>query len=46
MTKIQEYIHSVFLHRAIFESGMDVDIVNSKEILGLDEHEDDMKNNL
>ena len=46
MTKIRESIHYVFLYRAIFESGMDVGIVNSNEILGLDELEDDMKYNL
>ena len=46
VTKIRESIHSVFLHRAILESGMDVGIVNSNEMLGLDELEDDMKHNL
>ena len=43
VTKIRESIHYVFLHRAILESGMDVGIVNSNEILGIDELEDDMK---
>ena len=33
VTKIRESIHCVFLHRAILESGMDVVIVNSNEIL-------------
>ena len=46
MTKIRESIYSVFLHRAIFESGVDVGNVNSNEMLGLDEFEDDMKHNL
>ena len=46
VTKIRESIHSVFLHRAILESGMDIGIVNSNEMLGLDEFEDDMKHNL
>merc|ERR1711957_84021 len=43
VTKIRESIHSVFLHHAILDSGMDVGIVNSNEMLGLDELEDDMK---
>ena len=42
MTKIRESIHYVFLYRAIFESGMDVGIVNSNEMLVLDELEDEM----
>ena len=43
MTKIRQSIHSVFLHRVILESDMDEGIVNSNEMLGLDELEDDMK---
>ena len=40
--KIRESIHSVFLHHAILESGMDVGIVNAKEMIGFDELEPDM----
>ena len=43
VTKIQESIYSIFLHHAILESGMNVCILNSNSILGLDELEDDMK---
>ena len=43
VTKIRESIHAVFLHHAILESGMDVGIVNSKEMLALDDLEDDMR---
>ena len=43
VTKIRESIHSVFLHHAILESGMDICIVNPNKMLGLDELEDDMK---
>jgi 5-methyltetrahydrofolate--homocysteine methyltransferase len=35
VTKIRESIHSVFLHHCILESGMDVGIVNAKEMLSL-----------
>ena len=42
VTKIRESIHSVFLHHAILDSGMDVGIVNSNEMLPLDELEDDI----
>merc|ERR1712238_120556 len=42
VTKIRESIHPVFLRHAILESGMDVGIVNSKEMLPLDELEDDI----
>jgi 5-methyltetrahydrofolate--homocysteine methyltransferase len=35
--KIRESIHSVFLHHAITESGMDVGIVNSNEMLAISE---------
>jgi len=42
-TKIQEYVHSVFLHHVMLESYMDVGIVNSIEMLGLDELEDKIK---
>jgi 5-methyltetrahydrofolate--homocysteine methyltransferase len=43
VTKIRESIHSVFLQSAIMDSGMDVGIVNSKELLAVDELEDDMR---
>eukprot|EP00592_Proboscia_alata_P011914 CAMPEP_0194393036 /NCGR_PEP_ID=MMETSP0174-20130528/123069_1 /TAXON_ID=216777 /ORGANISM="Proboscia alata, Strain PI-D3" /LENGTH=967 /DNA_ID=CAMNT_0039188669 /DNA_START=248 /DNA_END=3151 /DNA_ORIENTATION=+ len=41
--KIRESIHSVFLHHAILESGMDVGIVNAHEMIHLDDLEPDMK---
>jgi len=41
--KIRESIHAVFLHHAILESGMDVGIVNAKEMLAIDDLEDDMR---
>ena len=37
VTKIRESIHAVFLQHAILESGMDVGIVNSKELLSVDD---------
>jgi len=43
VTKIRESIHAVFLRHAIMESGMDVGIVNAKEMLGIDDLEDDMR---
>merc|ERR1712238_522242 len=43
VTKIRESIHSVFLHHAILDHGMDVGIVNSHELLAIDELEEDMK---
>jgi len=43
VTKIRESIHSVFLHRAILDSGMDVGIVNSEELLHVDEIGSDLK---
>merc|ERR1719491_1140419 len=43
VTKIRESIHSVFLHHAILDHGMDVGIVNSHELLALDELEEDMQ---
>ncbi|EEC44210.1 methionine synthase [Phaeodactylum tricornutum CCAP 1055/1] len=43
VTKIRESIHAVFLHHAITESGMDVGIVNSHELLSVDDLEPDMK---
>ena len=42
VTKVRESIHSVFLHHAILESGMDVGIVNAKEMLALSEIEPEM----
>ena len=43
VTKIRESIHAVFLHHAITEAGMDVGIVNAKEMYAIDDLEDDMK---
>ena len=43
VTKIRESIHSVFLHHAILESGMDVGIVNAKEMLAIGEVEDELR---
>ena len=43
VTKIRESIHSVFLYHAILESGMDVGIVNAKELLAVDELDEDMR---
>ena len=42
VTKIRESIHSVFLHHAILNHGMDVGIVNSHEMLHLTEVEPDI----
>jgi len=42
VTKIRESIHSVFLHHAILESGMDVGIVNAHEMLTIDEVEPEL----
>ena len=42
VTKIRESIHAVFLHHAIVESGMDVGIINSKELLSIHDMQDDM----
>jgi len=39
VTKIRESIHAVFLHHAILEAGMDVGIVNSDEMMMIDEVE-------
>merc|ERR1712161_45348 len=39
----RESIHSVFLHHAILDHGMDVGIVNSHEMMLLTEVEDDIK---
>jgi 5-methyltetrahydrofolate--homocysteine methyltransferase len=41
--KIRESIHSIFLHNAIMESGMDVGIVNAHEMLALSEVEPDIR---
>ncbi|KAL7558641.1 hypothetical protein ACA910_019470 [Epithemia clementina (nom. ined.)] len=43
VTKIRESIHSVFLQHAILESGMDVGIVNAKEMLAVDDIEPDLR---
>jgi 5-methyltetrahydrofolate--homocysteine methyltransferase len=42
VTKIRESIHSVFLHHAILESGMDVGIVNPKEMMTYSEVEPEL----
>jgi 5-methyltetrahydrofolate--homocysteine methyltransferase len=42
VTKIRESIHAVFLHHAIMESGMDVGIVNPKEMYALGEVEPEL----
>ena len=42
VNKIRESIHSVFLHAAILESGMDVGIVNAHEMFHLNEVEPDL----
>merc|ERR1712127_491218 len=43
VTKIRESIHAVFLHHAILDSGMDVGIVNSDELLLKNEVEPDLR---
>ena len=43
VTKIRESIHAVFLHHAILESGMDVGIVNAKEMMAISEVEKDLR---
>jgi len=43
VTKIRESIHSVFLNHAILQAGMDVGIVNSHELLAVDELEEDIR---
>eukprot|EP00993_Chasmostoma_nieuportense_P001416 NODE_22_length_4479_cov_52.697151_g20_i0.p1 GENE.NODE_22_length_4479_cov_52.697151_g20_i0~~NODE_22_length_4479_cov_52.697151_g20_i0.p1 ORF type:complete len:1454 (+),score=388.59 NODE_22_length_4479_cov_52.697151_g20_i0:629-4363(+) len=40
---IRESIHAVFLHHCILESGMDVGIVNSKEMLAFSEVESSLR---
>ncbi|GMH78135.1 hypothetical protein TrLO_g12500, partial [Triparma laevis f. longispina] len=42
VTKIRESIHACFLHHAITESGMDVGIVNAKEMYHINDLEPDM----
>jgi 5-methyltetrahydrofolate--homocysteine methyltransferase len=42
VTKIRESIHSVFLHHAITQSGMDVGIVNAHEMMALTEIEPEL----
>ena len=42
VNKVRESIHSVFLHHACLESGMDVGIVNAKEMIPFNEVEPDM----
>eukprot|EP01038_Epipyxis_sp_PR26KG_P006007 gene6007-8276_t len=43
VNKIRESIHSVFLYNAIVQSGMDVGIVNSHEMIGINNIEPDLK---
>jgi 5-methyltetrahydrofolate--homocysteine methyltransferase len=43
VNKIRESIHAVFLDHAIREAGMDVGIVNSNELLHVDEIEPDLR---
>jgi 5-methyltetrahydrofolate--homocysteine methyltransferase len=43
VNKIRESIHSVFLHHAVTEAGMDAGIVNSVEMIPYDELEPDLK---
>ena len=43
VTKIHESIHSVSLHHAILEAGMDVGIINAKKLMAIDELEPDMR---
>merc|ERR1711871_1869737 len=43
VNKIRESIHSVFLYNAITTAGMDVGIVNCREMLMVDEVEPDLK---
>eukprot|EP00668_Euglena_longa_P009059 GGOE01010899.1.p1 GENE.GGOE01010899.1~~GGOE01010899.1.p1 ORF type:complete len:1443 (+),score=573.59 GGOE01010899.1:106-4329(+) len=43
VTIIRESIHAVFLHHAILESGMDMGIVNAKEMLAISEVEPSMR---
>ncbi|KAJ8598271.1 hypothetical protein CTAYLR_005991 [Chrysophaeum taylorii] len=40
---VRESIHAVFLHHACLESGMDMGIVNAKEMLGLTDLDEDMR---
>jgi 5-methyltetrahydrofolate--homocysteine methyltransferase len=43
VTKIRESIHAVFLYHAIMDSGMDVGIVNAKEMLAISEVEPELR---
>jgi 5-methyltetrahydrofolate--homocysteine methyltransferase len=43
VNKIRESIHSVFLHHAILDSGMDMGIVNPKEMIAYEDLEPDLK---
>merc|ERR1712238_257936 len=43
VTKIRESIHSVFLHKCILESGMDVGIVNADEMIAINEIEPSLR---
>jgi len=45
VTKIRESIHAVFLYHAIMDSGMDVGIVNSRELLSINDLSKDMREN-
>jgi len=43
VNKVRESIHSIFLHHAVADAGMDMGIVNSFEMIPYDEVEPDMK---
>ena len=43
VNKIRESIHSVFLYHAIKDAGMDVGIVNCKEMMAIDEVDPDLR---
>ncbi len=43
INKIRESIHSVFLHHAVLDSGMDMGIVNPREMIAYEELESDLR---
>jgi 5-methyltetrahydrofolate--homocysteine methyltransferase len=43
VNKIRESMHAVFLHHAVVESGMDMGIVNAKEMIAYEDLESDLK---
>merc|ERR1712060_383889 len=42
VSKVREAIHAVFLHHACIESGIDMGIVNAKEMLALKDLDEEM----